>query len=482
MHRLLMEGYKEIQSRIERLRSEVSAIDHERGELADDRSDALLDLAEHYLPELTRDAIESSWTEVRGSLTQILMRKEDQRRRLNEALAEINDRRLLQEDRLLQVNASLDEAKETQDRLSTAVESELAADDHFVQLSRQAAVAEAALERAEANLNEIEQDAARKLPAYEDSALFTYLRDRYYGTQDYPHRGFTRRMDRILAKYIDYPKAKKGYDFLSETPERMRKIIADDRTALDTVMGELEQRRDLVIERSGLPAALEKVTQLSEQRERRLLELDKTREETNHIERSLTDLEDTRGEHYGDAVRVFREMLSGFQSHELVAKARKTPSPTDDQIVARIQGAENRIAAIDREERKHHQQVADLQRCLDAAGRLMQRFRAAKFDASRSQFLPSVDVLDVMHRARDERDIDDLWDRLRRAQRWGPTLGEQVNSIGASPVAQVLIGAMAQAAGAALQGHVHRAGKRRHERERYRGYHRFGDNSDDSHR
>ena len=43
--------------------------------------------------------------------------------------------------------------------------------NEFVLLSDRAAVAEASLERAEANLQEIDQDSARKLPAYEDSTL-----------------------------------------------------------------------------------------------------------------------------------------------------------------------------------------------------------------------------------------------------------------------------------------------------------------------
>lgn len=467
MHRLLMDGYKDIQNRIEQLRNETLAIDSQRGDLAEDRSGALVNLAEHYLPELTRDAIENSWIEVRDRLNQILMRKEDQRRRLTEALTELNQRRSDQEQRLVQLNTSLDEAQATQDDLSSRVEAELAADERFGLLSRKAALAEVALERAEDNLNEIEQDAARKLPAYQESALFTYLSDRKYGTEHYKHRGFTRRMDRMLARYINFSQAKKGYDFLSRTPEQMRRIIADDRAALDTVMEELESRRDRVIGRLGLTSAVERVEQLSQQRERQLDTLDKTCEETDRIERELTAMEDTRGKYYGEAVELFREMLGRLQSRELAARAERTPSPTDDQIVARIQGAESQLEVIEQDTHRHQRAIADLQRCLDAAGRLMQRFRAAKFDAARSQFLPSIDVIEEMHRAANEGDIDDLWQRLRRAQRWGPALGDQATGVAAHPVTQVLIGAMAQAAGA-MADQAHRAGKRRYDNRRYR--------------
>ncbi len=461
MHRLLMDGYRDVQQRIEGMRSEFSSIDAQRDQLADDRSDALINLAEYYLPELTRESIESSWGEVRDRVQQVLMRKEDHRRRVSTALADANDRRSLQEDRLLEINADYDEAKTKQDQLASQVESELAADETFVSLSNQAAMAEAALERAEANLNEIEQDAARKLPGYENSALFTYLRDQNYGTDQYGKRGFTRRMDRWLAQYIDYHKARQSYQFLADTPDQMRKLIGEDRAALDTVMEELEKRRDLVVKRLGLTAAVSKAEQLGDRRERQLVELDKLRDETESLQRELTDLEDTRGEYYREAVSAIRERLAEIDARDLASNARRTPSLTDDQIVARIQGVDQKLDDLDGDTRRHHDEIRDMQRCIEALGRLIQRFRAAKFDAARSHFEPSLDILDLLHRAKNEGDIDDVWDRLRRAQRWGPTLSKQLGNVASHPMSQVLIGAMALAAGAAKKDHTDRAARRR---------------------
>ena len=192
----------------------------------------MVDLAKHYLPDLTRESIQASWIEVRDGLTQVLMRKEDQRRRVSAALSESTTGVILQEDRLLEISASLDEAKTEQDQISAKGRGRTGRRTRtFNSLSGRAAVAEAALERAEANLSEIEQEATQKLPAYEESSLFKYLKERKFGTEEYAKRGFTRRMDRWVAKYIDYNKAKQGYEFLVETPEQMRKIIADDREA-----------------------------------------------------------------------------------------------------------------------------------------------------------------------------------------------------------------------------------------------------------
>jgi hypothetical protein len=425
IHRQLLDGYKDVQQRIEQMRSKISSIDSQRGELDGHRDEALVDLAKHYLPDLTRESIQASWIEVRDSLTQVLMRKEDHRRRVSAALSEVNDRRHLQDDRLLEISASLDKAKTQQDEISAKVEAELSADKDFISLSGRAAVAEAALERAEANLSQIEQEATQKLPAYEESSLFKYLKERKFGTEEYAKRGFTRRMDRWVAKFIDYNKAKQGYEFLVETPEQMRKIIADDREALDTVMEEIEKHRDLIADRFGLSAAISKVDQLNGQREAQLAELDKIREETESLERELTDLEDTRGTYYREAIGVFREMLAGIDTQDLATSARRTPSLTDDQIVARIRGVDEALDNLVFSTRQRHDELRDMQHCVEALGRLIQQFRASKFDAARSTFLSSVDVLGMLSHARNEHDIEEVWDRLRKAQRWGPSFGQQ---------------------------------------------------------
>ncbi|MEM6472565.1 MAG: hypothetical protein AAF802_23590 [Planctomycetota bacterium] len=479
MHRQIMDGYKALQERTEAIRSKISALDDDQEDLAKDRDDALVSLAEYYLPELTRPAIEKSWVGVRRTLTEVLMRKEDQRRRLKQTLDETNHRRFLEEDRLLEINRSLDEATQEQQSLAAEVEKQLTEDDKFVSLSREAAAAEAALERAESNLNEIEQDASRKLPGYEQSSLFKYLRDRNFGTSEYKSRGVTRRMDRWVAKFIDYRKAKQGYDFLVETPDRMRKIIAEDRQSLDRVMEEIERQRDLVVSRLGLTAAMQRVRQLSEQRDQRLVVLDEIRLETNNLESQLTGLEETRCEYYEEAIQAFRGLLNGMKADELASEARRTPSITDDQIVARIQGTESRIETSERKEERREDELKEITRSVDAMGRFIQRFRASNFDSARSTFLPSVDVIDALHRVKNERDVDELWDRVRRAQRWGPTFGEKVTGVATHPVTQVLIGAMAQAAGAAMGQHAKRAGERRYQSGRHRNVDWFGDSSFD---
>ena len=177
VHQQLMTGYTEAQAMLEKARATMGDTKEQRDALDDDRGEALVDLAEHYLPELTRDAIRNTWVEIRSTVAQILLRKDEHRARLREALDRLNLSRDHEDNKLIDINQRLDGALEVQQEVAQEVEKALSEDAEFVALSDRAAVAEAALERAEANLDEIEQDAAKKLPAYNDSKLFRYLYD-----------------------------------------------------------------------------------------------------------------------------------------------------------------------------------------------------------------------------------------------------------------------------------------------------------------
>lgn len=474
IHRQLMDGYQEAERRLAALRQRSGQADQQRQNLDDHRDEALVNLAEHYLPELTREAIRNTWIEVRSKVSQILLRKEDHCNRMKTTLAEWNDKRFLQNERLTQVTADMDVAINEQEELSQEVEEQLKQDPEFVRLSESAVKAESALERAEANLNEIEQDSARKIPAYEKSTMFTYLRDRKFGTAEYKKRGLTRRMDRWLAKFIDYKKAKQGYEFLKRTPDRMRQIIAEDRASFDTVMDELERRNMEVARRVGLTAKVDEVAELQARRKEVLVELDDVQSHLDDLQTELTDLEDPRGAYYREAIEVFRETLSQCSTRDLERRARATVEITDDQIVARLNGVELELAQIDDFERNRQHELVQMQGYLAALGGMIQRFRASEFDSARSQFVGTFDVLEAIHRGKSEYDVEELWQRIRGAQRWGPTLGEQITNIATHPVTQVGLNVAAQIVGAALGNRMRRAGRRR-----YRGSTWFDDSSDD---
>ena len=458
VHQQLLDAYAKVQSYLESERDSILNAKGQRDELADDRNHALDSLAQHYLPELTPDAISQTWVEVRDRMTQILRRKEDHVRRLDLELGELDQRRKKLDQQLITINETFDAARRTQDEIARKVEQELGADADFRELADRAAMAESALERAEANLQEIDQESARKLPAYDDSSLFRYLYDRGYGTEKYRSRGLTRQMDRWLARYIDYSRARQSYDFLSQTPDHMRRIIAEDREALRTVMVELEKRRDQVSTAHGLPAAIARTEQVAAERQACLDSVDEVMEQTQQKRVERDAVADGRGTYYQEAIQLFREFLKTHQLSELRRRAEQTEAITDDQIVARLAGVDIAMEQLDDAARQQRGRLDQMQSFLDGLARVIQRFRAAQFDTSRSNFLSSLNIEEEVARAHETADTDDLWRRIRRAQRWGPIDEEQPETI--NPMHRVLVNAMTQAAQTEHADPARRAGTR----------------------
>jgi hypothetical protein len=132
-------------------------------------------------------------------------------------------------------------------------------------------------------------------------------------------------------------------------------------------------------------------------------------------------------------------------------------------------GVEAKIGELSDAVMTSQQRVTQTQRFLKALGRVIQQFRAAEFDSSRSQFLDTLDLQGTLFRAYEAGDADIVWQEIRNAQRWGPTVGEQFSRVATHPMTQVLINAMAHAAGGALQQHARNAGRRHSQGNRSRG-------------
>lgn len=464
IHQQLMDAYAALQAELENERAKIVDVRKQRDEIDQRRSDTLAELAEHYLPDLSNASIEQTWSEVQSEIHSLLLRQQDHARRLNTQCDQLKRNREERERQLAENRQLLDQALAKQQQVIGQVEQRLRSDPEFVRLTDRAAVAEAALERAESNLAEIDQDAARKLPAYDKSSLFRYLYDRGFGSEQYQQTGFTRRMDRALARFIDFTEARNSYDFLKRTPDQMRKLIAEDRAALDVVMDELERRRDRVAEEMNLPELLRDTEQLTQQRDRQLDDLRCVNEQLGEAETELTDVDDPRGPYYREAIELFRKTLEKIDPEQLDRRARQTAELTDDQIVARLHGVKQEREQLDEATRQRRQELDQQYEFLSGLGKVIQRFRAAQFDAARSHFIDSLDLAAEIEQARNYHQTGHLWKRIRAAQRWGEVRSDDSSGSTASPMSQLLVNAMGQASQQTHGPYARRAGDRRAQR------------------
>ena len=186
---------------------------------------------------MSGETVQATFAEIRGELADILARKERRERELRDAFdASLDTRSSLQRE-LDDVTDKLNACVKERDRLEEILATRLNGDPEFKRLSALAIDREQELHRYEARVKESQTEAAEKLPAYEQSRLFKYLIDRKFGSNDYKHRGLTRRLDRWVARIVNFDKAKKGYDFLRLTTEMMVAEVARLRDEFEELLG-----------------------------------------------------------------------------------------------------------------------------------------------------------------------------------------------------------------------------------------------------
>lgn len=427
-------------------------------ELVAGQTDALRELAHHYLPRLSDDASKKGWTEMRATVAEILLRKEDAQRVAMDRLERAKKEREATEaaykltcDRVNQLTAHCDE-------LAKQLATRIAEDSEFQSLARRAAEGQARLEQAEASLDEVEHDAKEKLPNYEKSRLFKYLHERQFGTPSYTQRGLTRRLDRWVSGLIDYPKAAAGYRFLKSTPDQMKQLIDEHRTSVHSIIAEVESRQATVASALGLPRAQAEGTQARAEQDEAALRADRARDLENQARDQLSKIQSDQCPFYEEAVDAFHSLLERTERSLIAARAAQTPELTDDQVVARLRRLDEDIVA-------RKQALAERARTTDLAaqraaafGELAARFRRAQFDHPRSIFDDEFDVEGQLWAILDgTTDADRVWQHMRRYQRLGPSIAQQTTAALQHPMTQILVQTMAQAVGSALGNYAARA-------------------------
>ena len=496
VYRMLQRRSQDAQSAVGEASAAVQRVETEIQNLVLERGKAVDELARHYLPELSDDAIASAFAEVRHQLEAVQARRERRLAELRTALESSEAQRAELEGALEAVTTALDEQVVTRDRLEAEVAVQLQADPEFVRLSTEAAQAQVELERNEERATEIADEGAEKRPSYEDSRLFMYLWKRKFATTGYVQRGLTRRLDRWVAELIEFRKARLGYEYLCVTPELVEHEVTRRRAAFEQLMEQVEALEDAADDDAGLTAVRIEGERLGAEREQTEGKIAANAVRNREIGAELTPIERSRGEYYADALRRLKQFLEHAETSSLAAGARDTTTQRDDRLVAelRIVGSElatlePRLAELEHREHNAREHNSDLEGVLA-------RFRSADYDSPRSyfdDFDPDLTVTTETHR---------LWSELERRQHFRPppmpdfrgpfdsrqrgrpsssrslpsttlpsagggvgealaAAGSVLGQIARSPVSRVLMHAMGEVVGQALRGAVGRGVARR---------------------
>jgi hypothetical protein len=453
--RRLREAHRQAEARVAAIRKEADTLELGARDHDARRGEALLELARLELPQLTPEAIRATVEPARARLLDVLARKEARIRELADRRRQATDAADAGQARLDAVTARLNELVERREKLEIEVAEALQKRADFAERSALATKAEEELHRHEGRVAEIERDAREKLPAYHSSRLFRYLYERGYGTAEYRGRGWIDSLDRWVARMIDYPRARRGYEFLRDTPALVAAEVQRRRDMFDALMDQVEAIQKEEADRLGLTPVLEEGRKVGAERDQLVARLNELRQVIQKIEAERARLDQGQDAFHDEAIQTLRDALDKTEERVLRRRAGSTPDPTDDAIVARLAEITERLDAVKRrqaelaEERRHAVAVrASLED-------LRRRFRESNFDSTRSVFQNDRILESVLAGLETGRvNSAQAWELFRRSHHFRPSPVEVYYPNGANihtgSTGRVLTQVLIHAAGAAL--------------------------------
>ncbi|MGB7344572.1 MAG: hypothetical protein WBD20_10185 [Pirellulaceae bacterium] len=417
INRRIDEEILDIQQRIGSIRRGDRSRTERMQSLVQQRTTAFVDLAKHYLPELSHLALAGAWQEVQQAIGDVLLRKRDQRRLLQ---LEVDAAQSLRES----LQCERDSVQEELDRVKRVLQCKtgnfrkLLRDDPLIkQWVDEIAALDDEIECCLTQHESFEFDAKNKLPAYEQSSLFAYLQEQNFGTPQYQGRGIQRRWDRWVAKLIGFDKAKKSYDFLKSTPDYLKKLIEDKQDRYRSLLAQLKQARSDAAMRHGTHRQQQQWKDLCD----RVSVLDEQIEEAKWDAalalQSIGELDNVNGEYYDESLKIYQSFLEELEPEVLRVYAMCTESPIDDEICARLRNVDSQIDAQRTAANDHLVDIATLEKEAAKLRELSSHFHAFALQTTSEISLPDdFNFKEFLRDARHKKQaVDSAWQDLCKA-------------------------------------------------------------------
>ncbi len=462
----LQQTAAQLRSEASRHDGEATQLDQHVNQLVAKQGAALLELAKHYLPDLQQNTIQATFEGIRGELLDLLAKQESRQTELDTLTKRLQGELDGLNTTLTDVTAQLNTLVGRREQLEPVVANQLQQRPEFVELSQHAAQAELSLQQNEARVRELQDSARDKLPAYERSQLFQYLYRRQFGTSNYASTGIIRSLDGWVARLIDYPQARRGYEFLRRTPEVLQAELVKRQQDFQALMQQIEAIELEVATAAGLTAVRAEGEQRGAQREQLVAQIASHQAELAKLAAERQQLASAQNTFYKQALERFQRFLGEAKATMLAGRAQQTPEPQDDQLVAslvtineEIQNTRRQIESLGATRQALNTQLTGLET-------VVTRFRQQNFDSDRSYFEPTLTLDGALQQFLSGLlTSESLWQTLKTRQRFRQsTAVTAINVAGqvlASPASRALAEAMIQAAGHALGSAASQGASRR---------------------
>lgn len=263
------------------------------------------------------------------------------------------------------------------------------------------------------------EDRKAKGRAYENDPLFMYLWRRKFGERTYTTSGIIRMLDGWVARLVRYHEARANYAVLNEIPVRLDEHVGRLAQGLAEKRRTVEVRETVKIRELAHGDIAGELRSARQAEEARAREIEKASAELSDVGEQINKYAEGLDPAFAKAVELSAEFLGQEETSRLIAVARRTPSPTDDELAERIAKFDRRVADISAERDRKTQELEKLFEKRDELLRVAADFRRAHYDDDASEFrgrdITGVILTELLRGAITGAEY---WARTRRRQRW----------------------------------------------------------------
>jgi chromosome segregation ATPase len=427
----------EIEGALAKLRREEGQLDSalasavaQAEKLGAERANALRELARIKLDEIAAGRLVRNLDAAEQRAMQILEGRRLRLEALNRQQQTLADE-LQQAERVRHEAAQeVEEAVEAVDTIRVTAEGKVRSSQAWADLDKAREAADRVAVEAEKKAEQSQAELGEKKKPYDDDPLFAYLWGRKFGTAAYSAGNIARMMDRRVADFIGYQEARASYAMLVEIPLRLREHANRQRKATDEIALSIAalERQAMVEEgveskERALAEARHKLATADADAERRRQQLKQVEAQREALIGGSADSA------YHDALKTIADADSQDDIGTLYTEAKRTGTPTDDMIVRRISGLDERIAELEKETASLRRAAREMAGRRTEVERVRDRFRTSGYDHPNATFRNDNEIAVVLGQILEGAVRSGiLWDILRggfgtRAPRGRPDFG-----------------------------------------------------------
>ena len=316
-----------------------------------------------------------------------------------------------QEDALEQAIAAHDDA-------AAATHARLEEDAQYQQLATSVEEADAIAKRAAQKLDVARETRAEKGAPYEQDPLFSYLWKRKFATKEYRAFPLFAMLDRWVAGLIKYRDAQLNYRRLLELPERLEEHADRVNEGAETASDALEAYEREALTADGVGTLRDKADQARADLEALDAKLAAAEERHEKIASEHADAVAGKSGPLEEARTLIAKTLSKRTVPDLKILASETIDRSDDRLVDDLVSLRRERMELEESRRSVKHALERHKKVLSDLEDIRRKFKRARYDSPYSEFSGGDLVGALVHELlRGSLGADDMWRKLRRAQR-----------------------------------------------------------------